>query len=145
MAVQFLDESGTKKVLFTDESGTKKVSMDEGCCCDVTVECCPSPLNRTLTITFSGETGDCACSPSSVQITWDGTKWTGTNACYSGSDIRLECLGATAQDFALTITCGAVEYPGAAYLTQACSPLNLVFDLNPTNCCSGTITATVTE
>lgn len=115
----------------------------------ISVPCCPSNLlPATVTATFSGGTGTCAClNGLAVSLTWDGAQWTGGSIplvqCSNGPwPMSLKCFTVISNRWGL-IFCGHESDK----TTWSCAPLSIVFSvtLPPVGCpCSDTVTVTIT-
>jgi hypothetical protein len=118
---------------------------DEGTPGTIDTACCPDDLlPETLTVTVSGETGDCACLPATMTLTWDvvTTSWkrAGSGTC-ADPDLTLDCGFGTQWSLASTV-CNFNRNP----TSTSCAPFELVFNAPTiTNCCTGSATFTVTE
>lgn len=135
---------------------------DDDCCPYVTVACCPNPISKTLTASFSNGTSDCTCfDGQDFELTYNGVCPGGTclnawecRAVFCGQNviISLQCVASTWQ---FTIYTESSEFPDvcsiddSTTITDDCDPFYLEMTLtnDAGNCCSvgGTLKVIVTE
>jgi hypothetical protein len=105
---------------------------DEGPCDDpdncVTVECCPNPIPKTLTLTLTG-----GSNAGTYTMTWDGvSEWIADPAPFTG---RLNCNNPTWEL--------VLELETYGHDTAACDPFSLTFDTSSPVWDVGSVSATI--
>lgn len=112
------------------------------CCCGAECFGCTDPLPTDLVATLSN------CMTGTVNLTWNGTLWSGTFTC-GGFTVTLEFLCDAATGTVRTVQASHPECEESQAVTfNSCSPLSVsgqLPSLGSCTCCGGTLQIEITE